>query len=373
MANGDIPPVEQSIAGIIDLHHQIAEAHTPQGTGIGKIISPPPDIEIAWNDIILKKERIYIDEYLLKGHMREAMGQIMSATQFRMGGFMYGQYDLHNHDLNNPFIETLILKDTLKEGDLVEVTPLKGDQLFIVKCKLVYLGRGDGFSIAKNALSPIESAIQDTIGEVIDSCGLADILDGSVLNALSGGVMDFISSNTGLGSIFQNLTSAIAPLQGMFQDVLSNFNLPNIGDIAGGLLNNVMDSIVSNPIVSGIIQGGLDAIGEIQNVIQNTLGDFDLTTLLEPDKLFGELSDTIINFVTDNTGLGDIFQNVMSVASSMQDAISDVLGGFDLSDLGNLPEALLADLPEALLADLPETLGGDLMKVLRKNTNLGVI
>ena len=151
MPNSEIPPAEQSVAGIIDLQHQIAEAHTPHGTSIGKIISPPPDIEIAWNDIILKKERIYIDEYLLKGHKREAKGHLISATQFRAGGYGYSQYENHNHDINDDYKETLILTDTLKEGDLVEVTPIKGDQLFIVKCKLIYLGDGDGEEVAKNA------------------------------------------------------------------------------------------------------------------------------------------------------------------------------------------------------------------------------
>lgn len=151
MPNTEIPPAVQSVAGIIDLQHQIAEAHTPHGTSIGKVISPPPEIQIAWNNIILKKERIYIDEYLLKGHMREAKGHIVSSTQYRAGGFGYPEYENHNHDINDEYEATLILKDTLKEGDLVEVTPMKGDQLFIVKCKLIYLGDGDGYEVAQNA------------------------------------------------------------------------------------------------------------------------------------------------------------------------------------------------------------------------------
>ena len=31
MANGDIPPAEQSVAKIIDLQHKIAEEHTTAG------------------------------------------------------------------------------------------------------------------------------------------------------------------------------------------------------------------------------------------------------------------------------------------------------------------------------------------------------
>ena len=144
MPASEIPPAEQSVANMIDLHHQIAESHSPQGTTVGKIISPPPNIQIAWNSIILTKERIYIDEYLLVGHSRTARGHIMSGTQ-------EAGHHTHKHDINNTYEETFILTDTLKTGDLVEVTPLKGDQLFIVKCKLVYLGSGDGFEVANNA------------------------------------------------------------------------------------------------------------------------------------------------------------------------------------------------------------------------------
>ena len=113
-------------------------------TSVGKIIAPPPDIEIAWNDIIIKKERIYIDEYLLIGHMRTAKGVITSRTQEE-------GHHTHKHDIDDPYTETWILTDTLQVGDLVEVTPMKGDQLFIVKCKLIYLGNGDGYEVAKNA------------------------------------------------------------------------------------------------------------------------------------------------------------------------------------------------------------------------------
>ena len=132
----EIPPAEQSISKIIELQHQIAEEHTPQGTTVGKIISPPPDIQIAWNNIILTKERIYIDEYLLAGHQRLAKGQITSGTQ-------QAGHHVHSHDIDNQYEETWILTDTLKVGDLVEVTPMKGDQLFIVKCKLIYLGNSN--------------------------------------------------------------------------------------------------------------------------------------------------------------------------------------------------------------------------------------
>lgn len=141
MPGNEIPPAEQSVAKIVDLQHQIAEEHVPHGTSVGKIISPPPDIQIAWNNIVLKKERIYIDEYLLAGHMRTAEGHISSKTQ-------EGGHHVHSHDIDNSYEETWVLTDTLQVGDLVEVTPMKGDQLFIVKCKLIYLGSGDGYDVA---------------------------------------------------------------------------------------------------------------------------------------------------------------------------------------------------------------------------------
>lgn len=147
MPDNEIPPAEQSVTNIVNLNHQIAEEHTPHGTSVGKIISPPPEIKIAWNNIILNKERIYIDEYLLIGHKREAKGHIKSGTQ----SADCGCGGSHSHGINNDYTDTIIYTDTLKVGDLVEVTPLKGDQLFIVKCKLIYLGKGDGFEVAKRA------------------------------------------------------------------------------------------------------------------------------------------------------------------------------------------------------------------------------
>lgn len=144
MPDMEIPPAEQSVNKIVDIQHQIAESHTPQGTTVGKVISPPPDIQIAWNDIILNKERIYIDEYLLAGHKRMAKGQITSGTQD-------AGHHTHSHEIDNEYTESWILTDTLKAGDLVEVTPMKGDHLVIVKCKLIYLGKGDGYEVAKNA------------------------------------------------------------------------------------------------------------------------------------------------------------------------------------------------------------------------------
>ena len=143
MPDNEIPPAEQSITNIVNLQHQIAEEHTPHGTSVGKVIAPPPDIKIAWNNT-----RIYIDEYLLIGHQREAKGHISSKTQPESCSCSDKK---HSHDIDDDYTDTIIYTDTLKVGDLVEVTPMKGDQLFIVKCKLIYLGKGDGYEVAKRA------------------------------------------------------------------------------------------------------------------------------------------------------------------------------------------------------------------------------
>ncbi|MBR1728854.1 MAG: hypothetical protein IJ728_04955 [Selenomonadaceae bacterium] len=50
MPDNEIPPAEQSVANMVDMYHNIAEAHAPHGTSVGKIIAPPPDIEILYKN-----------------------------------------------------------------------------------------------------------------------------------------------------------------------------------------------------------------------------------------------------------------------------------------------------------------------------------
>ena len=131
-----IPTAEQSVNKMIDAIHSIAQSHEWPGISIGKIISPPPNIQIAWNDIILTKEQIYIDLWLLKGYYREAKGHIVSGTQRAdcgCGG-------LHAHPIDNDYTETFITTDTLRAGDLVTVLPIKNGQQFIILGRVVYLG-----------------------------------------------------------------------------------------------------------------------------------------------------------------------------------------------------------------------------------------
>ena len=128
----EIPSPSQSAAKMVDMIHSIAKGHQTTGPTIGKILVPPPDIQIAWNNIILTKEKIYINEFLLIGYRREVEGEIETKT-------LEDGHHSHKHDINEAYTATWITTDTLKVGDLVSVYPLNGDQLFIVESKLVRL------------------------------------------------------------------------------------------------------------------------------------------------------------------------------------------------------------------------------------------
>lgn len=138
----EIPPAEQSVNSIVETFHGLAASHAPMEAMVGKILSPPPEIQIAWNNIILTKKQVYIAEYLLAGRRREAKGHIKSATQDRGGGTGMAEFQSHNHDIDNDYTDDIIYTDTLKVGDFVSVLPIKGGQQFIVTDKLIYLGDG---------------------------------------------------------------------------------------------------------------------------------------------------------------------------------------------------------------------------------------
>lgn len=107
--------------------------------GIGKIITPPPNIQVEYNNIILDKKDIWISEYLLVGYERTAKGVIKSATQNRAGGGGDAAYESHNHDINNDYTNNIIYTDTLKAGDDVAIMPMLNNQQYIVLDKIVRL------------------------------------------------------------------------------------------------------------------------------------------------------------------------------------------------------------------------------------------
>lgn len=115
------------------------------GSVIGKIVSPPPEIQVSYNGMILDKHHLFIDEYMLQGHTRHAKGHIVSATQNRAGGGGLAEFASHNHDIDNDYTDSIIYTDTWKVGDLVELTPIystddkTAGQQFILSKKLVRL------------------------------------------------------------------------------------------------------------------------------------------------------------------------------------------------------------------------------------------
>ena len=127
----EIPSAAHSAAMLVNLQHHIADEHKQLTPTVGKVLTPPPDLSVEWNNIVITREQIYLNEYWLPGHTRHIVGE----TDFRGGGSGYPAYESHNHPINNDETWT----DTLKPGDFVSVYPQEGGQLFIIENKLVKL------------------------------------------------------------------------------------------------------------------------------------------------------------------------------------------------------------------------------------------
>ena len=128
-----IPTAQQSVNALVDTIHGIATAHESMEVSIGKVIAPPPNLRVAWNNIILEREQLYIDMFLLRGYYRTSKGTIHSGTQPE-------GHHVHTHEIANPYTETFITTDTLRAGDLVTVLPIKGGQQFVILGRVVYMG-----------------------------------------------------------------------------------------------------------------------------------------------------------------------------------------------------------------------------------------
>lgn len=128
---GQIPSAANSAERLVNLQHEIAASHAPLLPSVGKVVSPPPALRVAWNDIVIEPEQIYLNEYWLPGHTRHIVGE----TSFRGGGSGLPAYASHNHPIDNDETWT----DTLKVGDLVSVYPQKGGQLFLIESKVIKL------------------------------------------------------------------------------------------------------------------------------------------------------------------------------------------------------------------------------------------
>ena len=128
-----IPTAQQSVNAMIDTIYGIAASHESQEISIGKVISPPPNLRVAWNNIILEKQQLYIDVFLLSGYYRTARGNLQSET-------LEEGHHIHTHEINNPYTETFLTTDTLRKGDFVTILPIKGGQQFVILGRVIYLG-----------------------------------------------------------------------------------------------------------------------------------------------------------------------------------------------------------------------------------------
>lgn len=153
----EIPSAQQSINAMVSNFHNIAASHAPVSIGIGTVLAPPPEIQIAWNNIILEAKDLYIDQFLLPNYMRQlkgeekipqAEGDIKTNTQSKKGGHDKPRFISHTHKINNSYkasvegkyMASAIYTDCgLQAGDLVSILPLEGGQKFIVLGKVIYM------------------------------------------------------------------------------------------------------------------------------------------------------------------------------------------------------------------------------------------
>ncbi len=130
---------------MLQIQQSVAKTLRKSGVGIGKILSPPPNIQIAYNGFILDKYDVFVDEYWVAGHERNVKGTLSSATQNRSGGSGDAMYESHNHDIANPYTENLIYTDTYKPGDYVKVEPIEASdemgtsQQYLISGKFIRL------------------------------------------------------------------------------------------------------------------------------------------------------------------------------------------------------------------------------------------
>ena len=69
-----IPSAEQSANEIVNIIHGIALENAPVDIRVGLVLTAPPDIRIGMDNIVLEKENLYIDQFLLSGYTRETSG-----------------------------------------------------------------------------------------------------------------------------------------------------------------------------------------------------------------------------------------------------------------------------------------------------------
>ena len=75
----DIPSAETSINKMVAAIHGMQ--HAPVEAAIGLVLKLPPDIQIAYDNIVLEKKDLYIDAFLLKNYARTGKGQMQQTDE----------------------------------------------------------------------------------------------------------------------------------------------------------------------------------------------------------------------------------------------------------------------------------------------------
>lgn len=108
---------------ILSIISRISAQNNTPSLQIGKVLAAPPDVQIAYNGIILNRKDLWIDSFLLQEYPRTARGHIVSETQSAAGGSGEASYASHIHAIDNDYIDTIFLTDTLKVGEFVFLMP----------------------------------------------------------------------------------------------------------------------------------------------------------------------------------------------------------------------------------------------------------
>lgn len=150
-----IPSATTSVNKIVEIMHGVSQANLPLEVGIGIVLSPPPEIKIAWNNIILEKQDLFIDAFLLKNYQRnikgsekiaKAEGNIKTVTDNKRRGGGEPSFYSHNHKVNSSYKANLegeyqasaVYVDCgLVKGDRVSLLPVMDGQKFIVLGKII--------------------------------------------------------------------------------------------------------------------------------------------------------------------------------------------------------------------------------------------
>lgn len=106
-------------SAMVEMMKKQGSFENPPTIQLGKILSPPPNLKVKINDLIIDNENIMIADSLLKEHTREYKS---SSDGSSWGNTNYFKY-----------------MDTLKSGDIVAALPTESKQTYIILARVVSL------------------------------------------------------------------------------------------------------------------------------------------------------------------------------------------------------------------------------------------